>query len=138
MIQEHHGSTDDTGAALPCMVECDVGRKILRTRFRGIVRPEHVTLGVHHLQKQLPKLGSGFVLVTDLSDLESMEIDCVAGVARMMDICFAAGLARVIRIIPDPEKDIGFNLLALVHYRRRIPTLTCKTREEAEKELARL
>lgn len=52
-------------------------------------------------------------------------------------LSLAAGLGRVIRIIPDPDKDIGFNLLALVHYGGAIPTVTCKTPAEAETGLAR-
>jgi hypothetical protein len=53
-----------------------------------------------------------------------------------MDLFVLHGIAKVIRIIPDPDKDIGLKLLSIVHYRGRVPTLTCKTRAEAERELA--
>jgi hypothetical protein len=42
----------------------------------------------------------------------------------------------VVRVIPDPRKDIGLNMLSLFHYRRGIRIVTCMTLEEATKTLA--
>jgi hypothetical protein len=42
----------------------------------------------------------------------------------------------VVRVIPDPQKDIGLNILSLFHYRRRVRIVTCKTLAEAMKALA--
>lgn len=112
-------------------------RKVLRTIFRGVIKPIHVADAVGHVQTEVSKLGAGFVLVTDLSELDSMDLECFREVTRMMDVCFAAGLGKVIRIIPDPQKDIGFQMLALVHYRGKIPSMTCTMRADAEKELSR-
>ena len=40
-----------------------------------------------------------------------------------------------LRIIPDPHKDIGFKILSLFHYRRRVRIVTCATLGEAMKAL---
>jgi len=47
----------------------------------------------------------------------------------------AVGVELVVRVIPDPHKDIGFNILSLFHYRRRVRIVTCPTLEEAMKAL---
>jgi hypothetical protein len=39
-------------------------------------------------------------------------------------------------VIPDPRKDIGFNILSLFHYRHDIHIVTCETLEEAKRALA--
>lgn len=80
-------------------------------------------------------MGPGFIVVTDLADLERMELDCVPHVTRLMDRFVAGGVNKVVRVIPDPDKDIGFNLLSMTHYRGRIPVVTYRTREEAEAAL---
>jgi hypothetical protein len=42
----------------------------------------------------------------------------------------------VVRVIPDPQKDIGLNILSLFHYRKRVRIVTCETLDEARKVLA--
>lgn len=116
-------------------VETDSERKILRVHFRGRVLPADITAELGRFRDEVKKLGKGFVLVTDLTDLESMDLDCVAPVTRIMDLSFAGGIGKVVRIIPDPAKDIGLNLLSHVHYRGKVPMVTCETKTEAEQEL---
>jgi hypothetical protein len=124
------------GAAdFPVVVDIDPHRRILWVRFRGLMHPGNACAGIDRVLQHLPQLGAGFVLVSDLSELEHMEIDCFREVTRMMDACFAAGLTKVIRIVPDPRKDIGFQLLALVHYHGQIPIVVCASRAEAEQAL---
>lgn len=74
----------------------------------------------------------GFTVVTDLTELERMEPDCVPHLTKLMDLFLAAGVAKVVRVIPDPKRDIGFNLLSLTHYRGRVSIATFGTRAEAE------
>ncbi|HLP78780.1 MAG TPA: hypothetical protein VK327_17900 [Candidatus Paceibacterota bacterium] len=84
----------------------------------------------------LPKLNPGFRLVTDLSGLESMDLNCAPHIKKLMEIWNKAGVAKVIRIIPDPSKDIGLSIMSLFHYRRRIPIVTCENQAEAKKLLS--
>jgi hypothetical protein len=118
------------------MVEVNSEEKSVRMRFCGAIQPGHVSAAVNTALLEATKLGSGFVLVTDLTDLENMDIDCFRGLTRMMDLFVEAGLGRVIRIIPDPRKDIGFQLLGVVHYRGKVPTTTYSSRAEADHSLS--
>jgi hypothetical protein len=90
---------------------------------------------VKRMQDLLPQMRKGFTLLTDLSGLDSMEIECMTGIAKIMEACKAKGVGIVVRIIPDPHKDIGFNILSIVHFGRGIPIITCKTAEEAERAM---
>jgi hypothetical protein len=45
-------------------------------------------------------------------------------------------VVRVLRIIPDPSKDIGFTLLSHTHYRGKVPFVTLTSAAEAETALA--
>jgi hypothetical protein len=53
-----------------------------------------------------------------------------------MDLCNQKGISKIVRIIPDSQKDIGFNILSLFHYRHGIPIVTCETAAEAMKALS--
>jgi hypothetical protein len=84
----------------------------------------------------LPDLRPGFRLLTDMSSLESMDLACVPYIKQLMDLCNKHGIEMVVRVIPDPQKDIGLNILSLFHYRRRVRIVTCKTLAEAMRALA--
>ena len=58
----------------------------------------------------------GFRLMTDLSSLESMDADCAPDLGVMMDLCSKKGVKVILRVIPDPQKDIGFTILSHLHY----------------------
>jgi hypothetical protein len=64
-----------------------------------------------------------------------MDLTCVPYIKRMMDVCNKKGVELVVRVIPDPQKDIGLNILSLFHYRRRVRIVTCQTLAEAKKVL---
>jgi hypothetical protein len=83
----------------------------------------------------LSQLRPGFTFLTDLSALEAMELDCAIELTKVMDACRATGIGTVIRIIPDSSKDIGFNILSIIHLRRGVRVVTCQTAEEAEQAL---
>ena len=77
----------------------------------------------------------GFTVVTDLTELERMDLDCLPHLTKLMDLFLAAGVAKVVRVIPDPKKDIGFNLLSITRYRGRVPIATFGTRADADTAL---
>ena len=78
----------------------------------------------------------GFTLLSDLSSLDLMDLDCAPDIEWSMEALDEAGIARVVRVIPDPRKDIGFNIMSHFHYRRSVTFVTCDTLEEALKILA--
>jgi hypothetical protein len=125
-------------ARFTIMIQADVdkSRNLLRVTYAKRVGPEETKRAVATLQGLLADLAPGFRLLTILSDLEEMDIACVPDVKKMMDFCNKKGVETVVRVIPDPHKDIGFNILSLFHYRRRVHIITCETLGDALKQLA--
>ena len=114
-------------------VLADLDRNLIELRFRGNLSPADMGACLRNISGVLPELRPGFTVVTDLSELESMSLECAPDLTKAMDAFRARGVATVVRIIPDPTKDIGFNILAIIPYRRGIHVITCKTRAEADR-----
>ena len=79
----------------------------------------------------MAELPEGFRLLTDLTGLEAMDSACLPHIKRAMDLGNKKGVALVVRVVPDPHKDIGFNILSIFHYRRGVRIVTVKTVQEA-------
>ena len=112
--------------------EVDTKGNVLRVQFWGVVTGARLQVESEPVAEMVKQLPPGFTVLVDLTDLESMDLDCLPWVTRLMDLYMAAKVGRVIRVIPDPHKDIGLNILSITHYRGRVPMKTCKTRVEAE------
>ncbi len=78
----------------------------------------------------------GFKLLVDWTTVDSIALDCVPDIAWSMDALDAAGVSKVVRVVPDPRKDIGANIMSLFHFRRSVAFVTCDTMEEALEALA--
>jgi hypothetical protein len=66
----------------------------------------------------------GFSWVTDLSSLNSMDAGCALDLGAMMELCNEKKVRAVLRVIPHPEKDIGFTLLSYFHYAADVEVTT--------------
>jgi hypothetical protein len=116
-------------------VEIEPARNVVRIRYFGDVLVAHMQAGAAELERLLPQMRTGFAVLTDLSGLDSMELGCAPHLTRIMDLCKTRGVGLVVRIIPDPAKDIGLNILSLTHYRGQVKIVTCGTLAEAERAL---
>jgi anti-anti-sigma regulatory factor len=110
-------------------------KNLLNVTYSGRITPKETEAGLEKLQSVLAKMPPGFRLLTDLSGLESMELACAPHLERMMDLCNRMGVETVVRIIPDPNKDIGMKIMSLFHYPRRVRIVTCETMGEAIRSL---
>jgi hypothetical protein len=57
-------------------------------------------------------------------------------VAKIMETLTAKGVASVARVMPDPHKDIGLNILSQFHYGPEIPITTYETLADALQSIA--
>lgn len=117
-------------------VELDQSRDTLTILYRGHVTPDEARLCREEVRLAGTILPPGFRLIVDLSELQSMEIACAPLIAQIMEICNHAGVAEVLRIIPDPTRDIGLQILSFFHYANDVSIQTCASAAEAEKLLA--
>jgi len=49
-----------------------------------------------------------------------------------MEMMKSTGVGLVVRVIPDPSKDLGVGILSLFHLPRSLKIVTTETRDEAE------
>ena len=115
--------------------EADQPRNLLVIRYSGLIKPEETERGLDKIRSGLAQLKSGFRLLADLTDLESMDIGCAPFIERAMDLCNEKGASLVMRVIPDPHRDIGMAIMSIFHYGHDVRILTCQTLSEAEKIL---
>src|ERR1035438_2097598 len=101
------------------LVPSNQAKQLLYLNFVGTVRPEEFPSGRVDVTAQLAGLVPGFRYVVDLTQLDFMGLDCMADLGRMMELIGQAGVGMVVRVIPDPSKDIGMNILTVFHYPHR-------------------
>jgi len=113
------------------LITSNKARQLLYISFIGAVRPENFTTGREDVALQLAGLAPGFHYLVDLTHLESMSPDCLTELGRMMEVIGQAGVGLVVRVIPDPSKDIGMNILTIFHYPQQLQVVTCQNLPEA-------
>ena len=116
-------------------VDADKSSNLLKISFSGHVDPEQAARSVEKVRAFLAEMTEGFRLLTDMSGLDAMDIGCTPHIRKAMDLCNKKGIALVVRVIPDPRKDIGFNILSIFHYRRGVRIVTAETLDEGLKAL---
>jgi anti-anti-sigma regulatory factor len=112
-------------------VKIDQSRNALTISYEGRVTPDEIRLCADEVRLALKILQPDFKLIVDLTGLESMDVACSPLIAEIMEICNAAGVAEVLRIIPDPTRDIGLQILSFFHYGGDVYIRTCASADEA-------
>jgi hypothetical protein len=110
--------------------------RLLYVGYLQRVQSKDLQRGFEEIRVLLADLAPGFNLLVDLERLESIEPTSAAPIGEVMDLLAQHGVGTVVRVIPDPAKDIGLNILSLFHYPHHPRVVTCKTMDEAAKLLS--
>jgi anti-anti-sigma regulatory factor len=113
-------------------LEADPSKNLLTIRYAGSVGPGEVERGLDDVRAGLAQLESGFRLLADLSELQSMDVACAPFIEKAMDMCNEKGASMVVRVIPDPHRDIGLQIMSIFHYDSNVLIINCETLDEAE------
>lgn len=117
------------------LVTSNKTKQLLHLSYIQRVKPAELQRGRQDLKSLLAEMTPGFRVFVDLGRLEAMGLDCVPEIGLSMELMDHQGVGLVVRLIPDPSKDIGLNILTVFHYRRRPRIITCKSLNEAAKAL---
>jgi len=112
-------------------VETDKAKGLLVISVAGHVSEEEVKQAAKQVREALEDVAPGLRALTDFRWLESIRPSAAPHIAEIMDALAEKQVASVIRIIPDPGKDIGMNILSQFHYSRNLPITTVGTLVEA-------
>lgn len=112
-------------------VKSDQARNFVTIVYSEKVSPEETRRCVKEIRDAVTNLAPGFRLLVDMTDLQAMDFSCAPHIRELMDTCNQSGVAKVVRIIPNPRLDIGFQIMSYFHYRNDVEIATCESLDEA-------
>ena len=112
-------------------VELDQSKRLLVISASQRVSGEQAKLAAQRVGELLQDVAPGFHVLADFRWLDSMDSAAARHIAEIMDALAEKGLASVTRVMPDPHKDIGLNILSQFHYGPEIQIATFETLADA-------
>lgn len=106
-------------------------KRLLHLSFIGEVKPHELEQGREDLAVLLKEMSSGLHILGDLERLGSMGQNCAEAIGKVMEMLDQHGVELIVRVVPHPAKDIGFNIFMLFHYQSRPRVVVCETMLQA-------
>jgi len=117
-------------------VELDQSKRLLVISATRRVTAEQVKAVAQRLRELLQDVAPGFRVLVDFRWLELMDSAAAPHLAEIMEALTEKGVASVARVMPDPHKDIGLNILSQFHYGPQIQIATFATLADALQSVA--
>jgi anti-anti-sigma regulatory factor len=117
-------------------VELDRSKRLLVISVLRRVTAEQAKMAAGRVRELLQDVAPGFRVLADFRWLDSMDSAAARHIAEIMDALAEKGVASVMRVIPDPHKDIGLNILSQFHYGPEIKIATFQTLADALQSMA--
>jgi anti-anti-sigma regulatory factor len=117
-------------------VELDRSRRLLVISAAQRVTAEEANRAAQRIRELLQDVAPGFHVLADFRWLESMDSAAARHIAEMMDALAEKNVASVTRVMPDPHKDIGLNILSQFHYGANVKIATFETLADALQNIA--
>ena len=112
-------------------VEFDRSKQLLVISAAGRVTRKEVESVARRVREMMREVTPGFRVLTDFRWLERMDPAAAVPLAEIMDALAEKDVAAVVRVVPDPHKDIGLNILSQFHYGPQIKLVTFESLAEA-------
>jgi anti-anti-sigma regulatory factor len=117
-------------------VELDRSKRLLVISAAQTVTAEEANLAAQRIREVLQDVAPGLRVLADFRWLESMDSAAAPHIAKMMDALAEKEVASVTRVMPDPHKDIGLNILSQFHYGPHVQIATFETLADALQNIA--
>ena len=117
-------------------VELDQSKRLLVISAAAKVTADEAKMAAQRVRELLPDIQPGFHAFADFRWLESMEPAAASHIAKIMDALSEKNVASVTRVMPDPHKDIGLNILSQFHYAANVRITTFETLADALQDIA--
>ncbi len=116
-------------------VEADKSKRLVVISAAGQVTKDEAKQAAQRVRDILKNFAPGFRVLADFQWLQSMNTGAARYLAEIMDVLTEKQVASVIRVMPDPHKDIGLNILSQFHYAPEIQITTFQTLADALQSL---
>jgi anti-anti-sigma regulatory factor len=117
-------------------VELDLSKRLLVISAAQKVTAEEAMMAAQRIREVLQDVAPGFRVLADFRGLQSMDPAAARHIAKIMDVLAEKGVASVTRVMPDPHKDIGLNILSQFHYGPDVSITTFETLADAVQSIA--
>jgi small-conductance mechanosensitive channel len=112
-------------------VEADRAKRLIVISAAGRVTAQEVKEVAQQVREIVKDAPPGFHVLTDFRWLEAMEPASAHYIGEIMDALAAKEVGSIVRVVPDPHKDIGLNILSQFHYGAKIRVMTFESLAEA-------
>jgi len=117
-------------------LELDRSKRLLVISAAQRITAEEANRAAQRIRELLQDVAPGFHVLADFRWLESMDSAAARHIAEMMDALAEKNVASVTRVMPDPHKDIGLNILSQFHYGPHVQIATFETLADALQNIA--
>ena len=117
-------------------VELDRSKRLLVISAAAKITAEEAKMAAQRIREVLRDVAPGFHALADFRWLESMDPAAARHIAAIMDALAEKKVASVTRVMPDPHKDIGLNILSQFHYGANVQIATFETLADAVQTIA--
>jgi anti-anti-sigma regulatory factor len=117
-------------------IETSDAERLIKISWSGRVDLEEMRNCADEISATASKMPPGFRVLVDMTDLESMDYAGAPYIGLIMDLCLAKQVEHVVRVIPNPHKDIGLNIMSYLHYGSKVRVTICENLTDAMRRLA--
>jgi hypothetical protein len=117
-------------------VELDQSKRLLVISAAQKVTAEEANMVAQRIRELLQGVAPAFHVLADFRWLKSMDSAAGPYIAEIMDALAEKNVASVTRVMPDPRKDIGLNILSQFHYGANVKIATFETLADALQNIA--
>ena len=117
-------------------LELDQSKRLLVISAAQRVTTDDAKLAAQRIRELLRDVAPGFHVLADFRWLESMDSAAARHIAEIMDTLAEKKVASVTRVMSDPRKDIGLNILSQFHYGPDVTITTFETLADAIQSIA--
>jgi anti-anti-sigma regulatory factor len=117
-------------------IEVSEAERLIKLSWSGQVDLDEMRRCAEEIGVGASKMRPGFRVLVDMTDLESMDYTGAPYIGSIMDVCVAKQVEHVVRVIPNPHKDIGLNIMSYLRYGSKVRVTICDNLADATRLLA--
>jgi len=105
--------------------------RLIKISWWGRVDSDEMRRCADEIGVTTAKMRPGFRVLVDMTELESMDYAGAPHIGSIMDLCVTKQVEHVIRVIPNPHKDIGLNIMSYLRYGSKVRVTICENLADA-------